>query len=317
MQTEDLDVNIDAVDDTDLQVEVEETAFDNPDDEGRPVASADDPDDDPTEEELNQVQSVRIRQRLNQLTAARHAERRRAEQAEKERAEALRAADAYRQAAERERAQRLVLTGTAARTTRAALSEQVNALTARYKKALEEGDTDAQVQAMTALSQVQSELRQIPSDEIIQRDVEAEQQKPLAPVALPPRAPELHPKVQDWVAKNSTWWNKDAAMTQAAAGLANILETNEGLTPDSDEYFRRIEQALAAGFPTKFKPSAPKKEAPVSETTRRSPAVAPINRLPNGKTQVKLTREQVAVAENLGVPLQEYARELIKMNQSR
>lgn len=307
-----------ALPDDEIEVVPEETLFDDPEDEGRPIASADEPTEDPTDEEIEALSSKRERVRIRKVIADKHAERRRADLAEKERNEALQAAEMYKRIAEQKREEALKLTAVTARASRAALAEQTQTLTARLRAAIDAGDSEEQVKVSQQLTQVQAQLTQIPTDEVIERDVKDSLAKPVGP-AIPAPAPNLHPRVAEWVRANDSWFNKDPDMTQAAISFANILESRERIGPDSDEYYARIEAVLASAFPGKFRATSKQQEKPVSskapaEGKKSAPVGGPITRLPNGKTQVRLTPAEIATAENLGISPADYAREKMRMS---
>ena len=94
-------------------------------------------------------------------------------------------------------------------------------------------------------------------------------------------------------------------MTYTAFDLHRKLTEEEGIDPRSDEYYKEIDKRIRLEFPHKFDTS---KNKPVSKPTQ---TVASATRSPktNAKT-VRLTSSQVAIARKLGVPLEEYAKQL-------
>jgi hypothetical protein len=95
-------------------------------------------------------------------------------------------------------------------------------------------------------------------------------------------------------------------MTYAAWGLHQTLVDEEGIDPNSDEYYTELDNRLRTNFPTKF--------APAQNTQRQRsnvPAVAPASRssgVNSARRSVRLSPSQVAIAKKLGVPLEEYAK---------
>ena len=113
------------------------------------------------------------------------------------------------------------------------------------------------------------------------------------------------PKAEEW-AENNEWFGKDSAMTYTAFDLHRKLTEEEGIDPRSDEYYTEIDKRIRLEFPHKFDTS---KNKPVSKPTQ---TVASATRSPKtNRKSVRLTSSQVAIAKKLGVPLEEYAKQLM------
>ena len=113
------------------------------------------------------------------------------------------------------------------------------------------------------------------------------------------------PKAEAWADKNE-WFGKDSAMTYTAFDLHKKLVDEEGFDPNSDDYYVEIDKRIKLDFPHKFA----RKE--LSEgTTKPTQTVASATRsVKPGRTTVRLTSSQVAIAKKLGVPLEDYAKQL-------
>jgi GH15 family glucan-1,4-alpha-glucosidase len=113
------------------------------------------------------------------------------------------------------------------------------------------------------------------------------------------------PKAEEW-AENNEWFGKDSAMTYTAFDLHRKLTEEEGIDPRSDEYYTEIDKRIRLEFPHKFDTS---KDKPASKPTQ---TVASATRSPKtSRKSVRLTSSQVAIARKLGVPLEEYAKQLM------
>ena len=124
-------------------------------------------------------------------------------------------------------------------------------------------------------------------------------QKPRQQAETPP-----DPKAEAW-AEDNEWFGKDSAMTYTAFDLHRKLTEEEGIDPRSDEYYTEIDKRIRLEFPHKFDKS---KDKPVSKPTQ---TVASATRSPKtNRKSVRLTSSQVAIAKKLGVPLEEYAKQL-------
>ena len=118
--------------------------------------------------------------------------------------------------------------------------------------------------------------------------------------------PELRPdpKAESWGAKNK-WFGSDSAMTYTAFDIHKKLVDDEGYDASSDEYYTEIDKRIRLEFPHKFDKIA------TTETIRPTQVVASAKRsVKPGRKTVRLTPSQVAIAKKLGVPLEEYAKQL-------
>jgi hypothetical protein len=114
-------------------------------------------------------------------------------------------------------------------------------------------------------------------------------------------------KAETWASKN-TWFGNDTAMTYTAFDMHKRLVEDEGYDPKSDEYYDEIDKRIRLEFPHKFA----KMEGNTTERAKPAQAVASAKRsAPTGrKKTVRLSPSQVAIAKRLGVPLEEYAKQL-------
>ena len=184
------------------------------------------------------------------------------------------------------------------------------------RNAMEAGDVDKQVAAQEAIARLAMEegrLHQLKTqnEQVANRQNMAPQN--LAQVAkdMPTQndiyqaAQQIDPKATEWSAKN-TWFGTDNAMTYTAFDIHRKLVEEEGFDPSSTEYYSEVDKRIRLEFPHKF--------ANNSESTAETPVqtVASAKR-PAGKGRrktVKLTPSQVAISKRLGVPLEEYAKQL-------
>ena len=110
-------------------------------------------------------------------------------------------------------------------------------------------------------------------------------------------------KAEAWASKN-VWFGSNRAMTNTAISHHQDLE-GEGYDTTSDEYYKEIDRRMKVDFPTKFgNNEAEKTSAPVQTVASANRSVKP------GRKTVRLTSSQVAIAKKLGVPLEEYAKQL-------
>ena len=116
--------------------------------------------------------------------------------------------------------------------------------------------------------------------------------------------PQADPMAEEWASKNS-WFGTDRAMTFTAFEIHKDLVEKEGYDPKSQEYYAEIDKRIKVDFPHKFGNTEDK------QSNRAVQSVASATRSSKpGRKQVRLTSSQVAIAKKLGVPLEEYAKQL-------
>ena len=175
--------------------------------------------------------------------------------------------------------------------------------------AIESGDATAQVEANKRIATLAFENAKL--DQAKQGREEIQAEKPVnlnqggevrQPAMDDPINPD--PRAEDWASKN-TWFGRDRAMTYTAFEIHKDLTEKEGYDPNSDEYYAEVDKRIRVDFPHKFGNTENKQStAPVQTVASASRSVKP------GRKQVRLTSSQVAIAKKLGVPLEEYAKQL-------
>ena len=115
------------------------------------------------------------------------------------------------------------------------------------------------------------------------------------------------PRAEDWASKNS-WFGNDSAMTYTAFDIHKTLVEKEGYDPQSNEYYEEVDRRIRVEFPHKFG----KIESNSTERAKPAQNVASAKRSSSTgrRKTVKLTQSQVAIAKRLGVPLEEYAKQV-------
>ena len=171
--------------------------------------------------------------------------------------------------------------------------------------AISAGDAEAQVQAnkrIATLAFENAKLEQSKSvrEEKVSRpaDVRAPEQ-PRTQMQEP-----SDPRAESWASKNS-WFGQDRAMTYTAFEIHKDLVEKEGFDPNSNEYYVEVDKRIRVDFPHKFATTD------IRNTTDPIQTVASARRsVRPGRKTVKLTSSQVAIAKKLGVPLEEYAKQI-------
>ena len=175
--------------------------------------------------------------------------------------------------------------------------------------AIENADAAAQIEAnkkiaalsidearLNALKEQQSTTKEEPAPKLSDADPLSESAQKTSP------APD--PRAEEW-ATNNSWFGKDRAMTYTAFEIHKDLTEREGFDPQTDEYYAEVDKRIRLEFPHKFD----KKESQTSKPTQNVASVKRSSNVRSGRT-VRLTSSQVAIAKKLGVPLEEYAKQI-------
>ena len=172
--------------------------------------------------------------------------------------------------------------------------------------AIESGDATAQVEANKRIATLAFENAKLEQ----RKQTQPVEQKPVQlsdggklPEQTPQSLPQPDPMAEAWAARN-TWFGQDRAMTFTAFEIHKDL-VNEGFDPQSSEYYAEVDNRIKVDFPHKFGNTETK------QTTKPVQSVASANRsVKQGRKTVRLTSSQVAIAKKLGVPLEEYAKQI-------
>jgi len=189
-----------------------------------------------------------------------------------------------------------------------AMKNKVNsgleAAQAKLAAAREAGDIKTEVEVQKEIAKLGVEEARVSS---LKRSFEREAKEkavktPTLDDAI--KTPLADPKAEAWADRNE-WFGKDSAMTYTAFDLHKKLTEEEGFDPNSEEYYAEIDKRIKLDFPHKFGKTETKE--PIKPTQTVASATRSVK---PGRTTVRLTSSQVAIAKKLGVPLEEYAKQL-------
>ena len=190
------------------------------------------------------------------------------------------------------------------------ISSGLEAAQKELAAAIEAGDASAQVQANKRIAQLAFENAKLEAAKE-GREETTQAEKPVnlsqgGNVNQPSMDDSINqdPKAEAWASKNS-WFGRDRAMTYTAFEIHKDLTEREGYDPNSDEYYAEVDKRIRVDFPHKFDTTKDKQPTePVQTVASAKRSVKP------GRKTVRLTSSQVAIAKKLGVPLEEYAKQL-------
>jgi hypothetical protein len=303
-----------AAEDAKFEVEIEDDT--PPEDRGRKAAP---PPEDPTEDELSSYDE-KVQARIKKFTRGYHDERRAKETAERER----QAAESYAKQVyeENKRLQQQLATGSQAYIEQSKTTADIELLAAKkkYKEAYEAGDVDmladAQAEIARATLKVEKAQGLKPIEVEEKDDFQTAQQ-------VQDTQPRMSPRTQKWVDKNSDWWGVDEEMTMTAMGLDKKLAKEYGANyVGTEEYFQTIDKTMRKRFPEHFggqsheedeeppqKTSEPDEDESPRRATKPATVVAPASRStpPN---RIRLKASEAAIARRLGVPIEQYAKQV-------
>ena len=187
------------------------------------------------------------------------------------------------------------------------VKSNMEAARSALRTAIEAGDVDAQVKAQEQMATLNADAVRLASLKSQQVEEPKEEKKVNVSPSQAEQPVRTDPKAEAWAARNS-WFGNDTAMTYTAFDMHKTLVEKEGYDPQSDEYYEEIDKRLRVEFPNKFDKVADT----TTEKAKPAQTVASARRPANTgrRKTVKLTPSQVAIAKRLGVPLEEYAKQL-------
>jgi hypothetical protein len=189
------------------------------------------------------------------------------------------------------------------------ISSGLEAAQKELAAAIESGDAKAQVEANKRIATLAFENAKLDAAKEGRQTTQEEKPVQLSQansVNIPQREDPINPdpRAEAWASKNS-WFGSDRAMTYTAFEIHKDLTEKEGYDPSSDEYYAEVDKRIRVDFPHKFGNTETKQTAaPVQTVASANRSVKP------GRKTVRLTSSQVAIAKKLGVPLEEYAKQL-------
>ena len=296
-----------------LQIEIED---DTPEqDRGRKAAP---PPEDPTDDELNSYDE-KVQARIKKFTRGYHDERRAKETALREREAAEEFARQIYEENKRLKGQLKTGSEVFIEQNKSTAQVELDAAKKRFKDAFESGDSDEVTSAQEAIAKATLRIDRAES----MRPIE-EPDNFTPPVQSRQTAT---PKTQKWVESNKDWFGSDEEMTMAAMGLDKKLQKEYGADYiGTDDYFQRIDSTMRKRFPeyfgshedddSSYKTSEPDEDdTPPRRAMKPASPVAPAARStpPN---RIRLKASEAAIARRLGVPIEEYAKQVAQLKRN-
>jgi len=135
--------------------------------------------------------------------------------------------------------------------------------------------------------------------------------------------PAIDPKAEEWAERN-TWFGQNEELTKGALTIHRQLVTQDGYLPQTDAYYAELDNRLRRNYPNDAQINQGTTEVDLDKPSLVRNSSGTVTPVPSGQgmrktrnsNKVKLSPSQVAVAKKLGVPLAEYAKSLLAMDNS-
>ncbi len=255
--------------------------------------------------------SEKAKERLKQLKKVYHDERREKEAALREQQEAIRIAQQILEENKNLRATMATGEKEYISTMQYAAETDLEMAKRKYREAYDSGDSDQIAEAQQGLTEATLRMDKAknfrPTIQNVENDVKLPQIQ-----EQPKSAPDG--KFVDFSERNSAWFRKDPEMTQAAYGLHEKLAQQYGQQYiGTDDYYQRIENTIRKRFPEAFPNSADEEDSAESKPQRKATTVVASAKRSTAPKQIKLTASQLALSKKLKLTPEQYAREVLKL----
>jgi len=189
------------------------------------------------------------------------------------------------------------------------LTDKIELARAFYLEAFEEGDKNKVLKAQEMLNDAQSDLKNVTSVKSRYSEEYSEPVQQNAPAPAPRRRDR---RAEEW-AGNNEWFGQDNVMTAAALAIDADLK-EQGYDPDDEDFYDEVNNRIQEAFPHKF---GEVQERVQENTNKPAQVVSGASRSsPNSGRKIKLSKEDVNLANKWGIPLEKYAAEKLKVNQA-
>jgi|TARA_R110000824_G_scaffold373605_1_gene563990 hypothetical protein len=252
--------------------------------------------------------SDRVKTRMAQLKKVYHDERRAKEESTREKEEAIKYAKKVYDQNQKLNNQLTAGQEQYMSTVKEKFETDLTVAKRDYREAYDSGDTDKIVEAQARMNDAQYQLATAQSFKPKNKTTQEPETSVELSQQTAPQVPKPDARAQAWQAKNQ-WFGKDPEMTSLALGVHERL-VRSGMEPTTDEYYRRIDDTMQKRFPENFGDNSLEPEKPAQR--KPSNVVAPATRS-TAPRKVRLSKTQVAFAKKLKLTPEQYAREMIKL----
>ena len=178
-----------------------------------------------------------------------------------------------------------------------------------YLEAFENGEKEKVLEAQETLNNAQADLKMLQRMKVNaarqQQELEAQEVQPEPQAQQQSQPTAVDVKAQEWAEQND-WFGDDTIKTAAALALDAELKS-EGYDPNDNEFYEEIDRRLEKAFggsSVRVEENTSQPSQVVSGASRSSQ---------NSRSKVKLSKEDVRLANKWGIPLEQYAAEKLKV----
>ena len=175
-----------------------------------------------------------------------------------------------------------------------------------YLEAFENGEKEKVLEAQETLNNAQADLKLLQRMKVNTAKQQQElEEQPEPQVQQQPQTTAVDVKAQEWAEKNE-WFGEDTIKTAAALALDGELK-RDGYDPNDNEFYEEIDKRLEEAFGN----SSVRVEENTSQPSQVVSGASRSSR--NSGSKVKLSKEDVRLANKWGIPLEQYAAEKLKV----
>lgn len=186
------------------------------------------------------------------------------------------------------------------------LTDKIDLARQAYLEAFDEGDKERVLKAQEMLNDAQSDLKNVTS---VKSRYSEEYSEPVQQEAPAPAPRRRDRRAEEW-AGNNEWFGQDNVMTAAALAIDADLK-EQGYDPDDEDFYEEVNNRIQEAFPHKF---GEVQERVQENTNKPAQVVSGASRSsPNSGRKIKLSKEDVNLANKWGIPLEKYAAEKLKV----
>ena len=183
-----------------------------------------------------------------------------------------------------------------------------------YRQALESGDTDRIVTAQKNLNKAQGDATTLQVTRNQYQPVEAEEAQQPQQQQVEQQPAQYDKLAVEWAGRNP-WFGQDNVMTTLALEIDQELKT-EGYDPTDEDFYKEIDTRLRSKYPQRFGGEVQQEREQETSTPAQVVGGASRTSSTSSGKKVRLTKEDVRLAEKWGIPLEQYAAEKLKVDKA-
>ena len=186
------------------------------------------------------------------------------------------------------------------------LTDKLELARSVYMEAFEEGDKERVLKAQEMLNDAQTDLKAVSSAQKNYKEVPVQEPQ----YQPPPVQQASDPRAEEWAARNN-WFGQDNVKTAAALAIDAELKS-EGYDPTDNDFYQEIDKRINKAFSQNIEETT---ERVQDNTSPPAQVVSGSSRSSSSSSnKVKLSKEDVRLAQKWNIPLEQYAAEKLKVS---